>query len=154
MLAIPDENSAVILDITVQGSDTAAVDVARRIRERCSEEPITPERANRLGVAAEEVITNIAKYGYQPSAKKTIDVCLSHIGDTYYLRFRDDGVPFNPLEFDFGENGEDEVHGLILLKKMAEKISYMRVINLNNTVVEIAAHEMETTGENEQKERV
>lgn len=162
VLAIPEENSAVLVDISVSGSDSSAVDVARLIRERCGSEPMAPERANRLGVAAEEVITNIARYGYKDQEKKDIDVCLSRAEGRYYLRFRDDGIPFNPLEYVFetGSQGEDtggtrsknageggggdmpdEVHGLILLKKMADKISYMRVINLNNTVVEINARE-------------
>ncbi len=142
MLAIPDTNGNVILDLTVKGNDREAVNVARQIKEACEKEPITPERANRLGVAAEEVVSNIGKYGYKDGEEKDVDVCLSHVEDRYILRFRDDGIPFNPMEYDFGEQGEYDVHGLELLKKMAEKIQYMRVISLNNTVVEINANEV------------
>ena len=151
ILAIPDTNGAVILDISVKGSDREAINVARCIKEACEKEPIAPERANRLGVAAEEVVSNIGKYGYKTKAEKDIDICLSKAGDRYFLRFRDDGIPFNPVAYKPSEEaGEDEVHGLMLLKKMADKISYMRVISLNNTVFEMNADEIETDHEQSQ----
>ena len=35
------------------------------------------------------------------------------------------------------EHDEDEITGLELIRKLALKITYMRVLNLNNTIIEI-----------------
>ena len=91
-----------------------------------------------LGVAVEELILNIEKYGYKDASRKYIDVCLSKDGDRYYLRLRDDGIPFDPTSYESKEeHDEDEITGLELIRKLALKITYMRVLNLNNTVIEI-----------------
>ena len=88
-----------------------------------------------LGLAVEELAVNIVQYGYRGSPNY-MDISFTVQDDKYILRIRDDGVPFNPLEYK-----EQEQHvtlgGIPLLKKLISDIQYTRVLNMNNTVVEL-----------------
>ena len=50
---------------------------------------------------------------------------------------RDDGVPFNPTEYTAGDDGEFLLGGIAVIKAVAEKMTYTRVLNMNNTVIEV-----------------
>ncbi|MBQ1487245.1 MAG: ATP-binding protein, partial [Lachnospiraceae bacterium] len=112
--------------------------VTEKVIAYCREENLPSETALQLGVAVEELILNIEDHGYKDKKSKYIDVCLSKNGDRYYLRLRDDGIPFDPTSYaSKEEHDEDEITGLELIRKLALKITYMRVLNLNNTIIEI-----------------
>ena len=69
-----------------------------------------------------------------------MDISFTIQDDKYILRIRDDGIPFNPLEYrpDGEEQKEDvTVGGIALLKKIMSDFQYMRVLNMNNTVAEL-----------------
>lgn len=136
-MAIPEKSSSQICDFTVRGSDEQAVAVSEKIIDFCKENGSADKDAKVMGLAAEELISNIGKYGYKDDRDKYIDVCLSRTDDSFYLRLRDDGQPFDPTTYEAGEHEKYEISGLELLKKMAVKITYMRVISLNNTVIEV-----------------
>ncbi|MBR5337151.1 MAG: ATP-binding protein [Lachnospiraceae bacterium] len=136
-MAIPDHNSSEICSLTIRGSDETAVKVSQKVIDRCIEENIPSDKAQSLGIATEEIISNIGRYGYPDSDNKTIDVCLSENKGKYYLRFRDDGIPFNPVEYVPKEHEEYDIRGLELIRKLAVKMTYVRAISLNNTVIEL-----------------
>jgi len=56
-------------------------------------EPVVLE----LRLVAEEVVTNVAKYGYAPGAAAAMEVRVSMDDDAVSLEFRDSGEPFDPL---------------------------------------------------------
>ena len=136
-MAIPDSLQGEICDFSIKGSDTEAVNVSQRIIDYCLRENLPGSKAQAMGLAAEELIANIGRYGYSESEEKDIDVCLSRTADKLYLRIRDDGVPFNPAAYEPKEHEDYEIGGLELIKKLAVRINYMRVISLNNTIIEI-----------------
>ena len=136
-MAIPDHNSSEIFSLSIRGSDETAVSISQKVIEDCLHENIPSDKAHSLGVAAEEIIANIGRYGYPDSDAKTIDVSLSENKGKYYLRFRDDGIPFNPVEYEPEEHDEYDIRGLELIKKMTVKMTYVRAISLNNTIIEL-----------------
>ncbi len=136
-MAIPDKNENEILDLTIKGSDENAVKLSEKIIEYGSRNGLSPKSANLMGIAAEEIVSNIGRYGYKDPEEKYIDVCMSRTGDNFYLRFRDDGVPFDPVGYEPVSNNESEMTGLELIKKLAVKMTYLRSISLNNTIIEI-----------------
>ena len=93
--------------------------------------------AGLLAVASEEIIANIIAYGYKHQRKNTyIDVRLTKVDDCLIVRIRDDGVSFNPTTYQ--SNEEDfEYHGIEIIKKFAKSFQYLRVLNTNNTIMEI-----------------
>lgn len=76
---------------------------------------------------------NCIKYGGKSS--HWIDVSLLIEEDKLQLRIRDNGVPFNPTEYD-GDSDEFDIHGIELVKKISSRINYIRAIDLNNTIIE------------------
>ena len=83
------------------------------------------------------MVDNIVEYGYKKEKHNYIDVNLKVTDDTLLLRIRDDGVPFDPTKYEFDESENYSTSGIKLIMGLTDKISYMRVLNLNNTVFEI-----------------
>ena len=44
-------------------------------------------------------------------------------------------MPFNPTEYEF-DSGKFDIHGIEVVKTISSDISYMRTMDLNNTVLE------------------
>ena len=90
-----------------------------------------------VGLAAEEIVNNIITYGYRYNHKNYIDVTLKKINDILVLSIRDDGMPFDPTKYEFDNDENYSTSGIQLISKLTDKMSYMRVLSLNNTVFEI-----------------
>lgn len=90
-----------------------------------------------VGLAAEEIVNNIITYGYKHKSKNYIDVSLKIINETLILRIRDDGMPFDPTKYEFDNDKNYSTSGIQLISKLTDKMTYMRVLNLNNTIFEI-----------------
>ncbi len=90
-----------------------------------------------VGLAAEEIVGNIITYGYKHKHKNYIDISLKKINDVLLLRIRDDGMPFDPTKYEFDNDENYSTSGIQLISKLTDKMSYMRVLSLNNTIFEI-----------------
>ncbi len=90
-----------------------------------------------IGLASEEYISNIIYYGYTKKKQNYIDVNLKIIDDNMLLRIRDDGMPFDPTKYEFDDGVEYNTSGINMINKLTNKVSYMRVLSLNNTIIEM-----------------
>ena len=129
------------LDITVKGTPEGAAGIAHRIVEYCSERGIERRTANVVAFAAEELVHNIASYSGQDERISFIDIMLTEVQGTLVLRVRDNGVFFDPLAYIRNTSvpeGELDPGGLRMILSMAKKVDYSRVLEMNNTVVEVA----------------
>ena len=52
----------------------------------------------KLHVVLDELVTNIVNYAYPDGKNDYLDVEMTHGDELVTIRFRDGGVPFNPLE--------------------------------------------------------
>lgn len=137
-LMIPETDGECLLDLTVGSTDEQAVEVSKQLLECCEKHNIPSEKSTVISVAAEELTANIARYGYKGNKPSYIDIRLSRVGDKLILRVRDDGVSFNPTEYSSEESNEFRLGGIELIRSVADKMSYTRVLNMNNTVIEVA----------------
>jgi anti-sigma regulatory factor (Ser/Thr protein kinase) len=91
-------------------------------------EPVVLE----LRLVAEEVVTNVAKYGYAPGAAAAMEVRVSMDDDVVSLEFRDQGQPFDPLAQpppDLDAPLEERTIGglgLTLVRALVEEARYLR----------------------------
>ena len=138
-LMIPDADSDSLFDITIKSTEQEAVEVSRQLIKCCGENGVSGETAGIIGVAAEELAVNIARYGYKKSAPSYIDINLSRAEGKLLLRVRDDGVPFNPTEYAPSDGDEFLITGIEMIRRITSKLSYTRVLNMNNTVIEVEA---------------
>ncbi len=102
----------------------------------CEENRIDEKDANLIGLALEEICANIVRYGYQRDKKNYMDISFTIQDGSYLLRVRDDGVPFNPLEYETETEGP-VVGGIALIRKIMSDFQYMRVLDMNNTIMEL-----------------
>lgn len=134
-LLLPKEEDEMVLDLSIQGTIEEAEFIPRKVIEFCNGKGVDAGKANLLAVAAEEMLINIIRYGGRNI--DTIDVNLCITEDAMLLRIRDNGIPFDPTDYSV-DAGEFEVHGIEVVKNITDKIQYMRVLDLNNTVIEMA----------------
>ena len=134
ILLLPDMEDENILDISIDGNVEDAEKIPRKIIDFCNEKGVDGSKANLLAVAAEEMIFNIIKYGGK--RVNTIDVNLCITKDSIIFRIRDNGIPFDPTDYSV-DSGDFEIHGIEVVKSITDRIQYMRVLDLNNSVVEI-----------------
>ena len=55
------------------------------------------------------------------------------------LRIRDNGVNFNPLEYQY-DSEDFDIHGIELVKKVSKSMDYIRAIDMNNTITVSYTH--------------
>lgn len=137
LLLIPEKDSESYCDITIRGKEQEAVTISEKLINCCIENGIDRNKANIIGLAAEEIAVNISRYGYKTVKRNFIDINLSNAEGKLILRIRDDGVPFDPTQYKSEEQDVFELGGINLIKKTASKLKYIRVLNMNNTIIEI-----------------
>ena len=133
---LPQITNEKFLDCSVKSNLDEVIAFREKLFAFCADNHISERDAKILGLAVEEIAANIVQYGYR-SGKNYMDISFTIQDDKYMLRIRDDGVPFNPLEYQQQEEEEVTVGGIALIKKMASQFQYMRVLNMNNTVIEL-----------------
>ena len=133
---LPKITNEKFLDCSVESNLEEVIAFREKLFAFCSDNHISERDATILGLAVEEIAANIVQYGYR-SEKNYIDISFTIQDDKYMLRIRDDGIPFNPLEYQQQKEEAVTLGGIALIKKMASEFQYMRVLNMNNTVVEL-----------------
>lgn len=124
--------TAETIEFSIRNTIDDAEAATRKTVELCREKGLEEKYAQYMGVAVEEMCTNIAKYAYK-DREDDIDIFLRITAEEVLLRIRDNGVIFNPTEYK-DDNGE-EVTGLKLLNQMPLKVEYNRVLGFNNTII-------------------
>lgn len=95
---------------------------------------IAKETANRIAVATEEMLSNILKYGGKQA--KYVDVFIHLQENKLVIRLTDNGIPFDPTTYQQDEE-EFQIHGIEVAKKMANRVEYLRTLDLNHTMIEM-----------------
>ena len=98
---------------------------------------VSERDATVIALGAEEMVANIIEYGYKfKNHHYYIDVSLKIVDDKMILTIKDDGVTFDPTQYQEHEQ-EFSTSGILLVRKLVDNISYTRVLNTNNTSIEI-----------------
>lgn len=132
------------LDFTIENHLEDVTRLRDRLLGFCAAHGIKEKNAVFLALALEELTANIVRYGYRSGCRNYIDISFTIQDGRYMLRIRDDGVPFNPVEYQAPKEGP-LVGGIALIRKIMTDFQYMRVLNMNNTIIElkIGGHSME-----------
>ena len=126
-----------VYDVSISNNIDNAALISENITKFALENGIPERESQIIGLASEEMVDNIAEFGYKKEKHSYIDVCLKISKDNMLLRIRDDGLPFDPTKYEFDNNENYSTSGIQLISKLVDKMSYMRVLNLNNTIFEI-----------------
>ncbi len=102
-------------------------------RKRGGDERIS----NRIALCVEEMAGNVIQYGFV-TKKQHLSVLLMNKPDYWVLRFRDDGLAFDPVHY-VPREGEKTL-GIRLVLAIAEEAYYTYSMNLNNLVLKVSKH--------------
>ena len=126
-------HDAPLLDVTIKNSLEDAVGISQKLIDFAQENGVDPRTAVLIGMAVEEMAVNIINYN--PDKIEYMDI-LTKIGDEHItIAFKDSGTEFDPSIYKPEDEGSFE--SIEVLQKIAQEISYARLIGLNSTVISI-----------------
>jgi serine/threonine-protein kinase RsbW len=103
------------------------------VAEFVSNHALAPEEQARILIVLEELITNVAKYGYRNRSAGTAEVALDIDATHLTIDFSDDGDPFDPLDTpppDLDAPLEERNPGglgIHIVKALADEVRYSRL---------------------------
>lgn len=132
---IPQSTGALLYDVSVQAAKENAVTLSKSAVEALRQSGMAEDIAIKAGVALEEMAVNLASRDAQKESSLDIRINKNETG--VVIALRDNGAPFNPMEYTAGEKSQYLTDGIMLLKALAKDIKYSRVLSLNQTLIEI-----------------
>ena len=136
-LMIPRIESIDKYDVTIANDINEVEQLSAEVKEYALKHGATERDATMIAIGAEEMVANIIQYGYRlKDHHYYIDVSLRVMEDKILLTIRDDGMIFDPTQYKEDEQ-EFSTSGIVLVRKIVSNISYTRVLNTNNTFLEI-----------------
>lgn len=133
---LPKDREMECFDYSIENTIEDMIQAREGLLRFCSQQNIADFDAKILGLSLEEIVNNIIRYGYPERKKYYVDVNLLVEQKYCILRIRDDGIPFDPMTVEVGEM-DTVTGGITLLKRMVTDFQYMRVLNMNNTIIEL-----------------
>jgi anti-sigma regulatory factor (Ser/Thr protein kinase) len=124
-------------DVSIDNNIDNAALISKEISEFCIKNNIDNRNSQMIALSAEEMISNIIIYGYKNKKQSFIDINLKKTDDTLILRIRDDGMPFDPTKYEVDNDEKYMTSGIKLVEKITDTMTYMRILNLNNTILKI-----------------
>lgn len=118
-------------DVTLKASYEQAAVIAEAVQNYCVASGASANLANKVGIAAEEMVCAVIQF--KDDRDGDIDLNVRAVDGQIVLRVRDNGKPFNPLEYNVDENSE--IDSITMVRKLAKEIKYSRVMDMNNTIV-------------------
>ncbi|SEH21113.1 MATE family efflux transporter [Selenomonas sp. KH1T6] len=132
---IPQSTGSLLYDVSVQAAKENAVTLSKSAVKALRQSGMAEDIAIKAGVALEEMAVNLASRDAQKESSLDIRINKNETG--VVIALRDNGAPFNPMEYTAGEKSQYLTDGIMLLKALAKDIKYSRVLSLNQTLIEI-----------------
>ncbi len=137
LFMIPSYKSIDKYDVTVNNDPKNASILSEEVESYALKHNVDARDAAMIALGAEEMASNIISYGYKMKHHHYyIDVTLKIVDNKLILTLKDDGIVFDPTQYK-EEEAEFSTSGILLVKNIVDKISYTRVLNTNNTSIEI-----------------
>ncbi len=122
-----------VLDVTIHSSVEDVVGLSEKLIDFTKENGVDEKVALRIGMAVEEMAVNTIKFNNNEI--ECIDILSKIEEDEITIAFKDPGKEFNPSTYTCEE--KDSFENIEVLQKIADDISYARLIGLNSTVITI-----------------
>ena len=130
---------------------TALADVAKEVFAWLANLPLSSRAKYSVGLAVEEMASNVIKYGYDDDREHEIAVHVAARNDRVEIVFEDDGHFFDPTAHPkpdlerIVESRRIGGLGIELVRRICEKMVYRREGALNRLVLHIRRHDAHDT---------
>ncbi len=136
LLLREDDADVKTWNMTIKTSKEDAVGLSEKAVAFCREHGLDEIKANRLGLAIEEMAMASIQYAHAGKAGE-IDIMIRASKEELLIRFRDNGVAFDPVAYK-SENDGLLTDGVELIKAIAKEVDYTRQLGFNLTVIRFA----------------
>ena len=135
ILLLPENQSDEYIEVSLHNHPKEVSKMLDEARNKMvNEHSISKITAAYISITIEEIMTNMTRFSNKSHHHCSwVDVLIKISGDKIILRIRDDNVNFDPTYRN--ENDEYGLEGLSIIKKIASDVTYLRLLNLNNTIV-------------------
>ncbi len=130
---------------------TALAAVAKEVFEWLANLPLSSRAKYSVGLAVEEMASNVIKYGYDDDREHEIAVHVAAQDDRVEIVFEDDGHAFDPTGHPkpdlerIVESRKIGGLGIELVRRICENMSYQRVGDRNRLVLHVRRFEAHDT---------
>ena len=113
------------------------MEVSRRVKVFCEERNTSKRVALMTSLFVEEMAGNTVQHGFVPGRNGSVELRLICSGDIQMIRLRDDGVPFDPLEWLKRNHPEDPTSGvgIRIIVSLASEVRCTPAMGMNNLMV-------------------
>ena len=140
---IEKNGSELLYDVSIKATREDAAGISADVIRILADKGIDRIPAEKAGIVLEETAVNLAQMNKKPV---DMDVRVLENGDELVLAMRDNGIPFNPMEYVPPEQeGQDpRGDGIMVLRSVAGRIDYSLVLALNQTIIAFKLPEQQT----------
>ena len=140
---IEKNGSELLNDVSIKATREDAAGISADVIRILTEKGVDRIPAEKAGIVLEETTVNQARMN-----KKTVDMDVRVLenGNELVLALRDNGIPFNPMEYVPAERtgGDPRGDGIMVLRSVADRIDYSLVLALNQTTITFKQPEKQT----------
>lgn len=123
--------------LVTDNSINSLLQVNALVEQYCLAYHAPPELEQTLLLVCEEVFANIVNHGYCDSDEHAIEIKVYRDAHRVILKFKDDGLAFNPLQQQAPQLGLPVAQapvgglGLTLIRQLSDELNYHREDNYN-----------------------
>lgn len=109
------------------------INISEHVISFCLDHGIAKSTANRAGLCIEELAGNIVSHGFTGRKNESVDISVTVSGEELIIKFKDNGVLFNPKEIDDIFVPEDPARnaGIRIVKNISKEMEYHSLLGLN-----------------------
>ncbi|WP_409199495.1 MATE family efflux transporter [Methanobrevibacter sp. DSM 116169] len=124
------------LSISINGNMDEVMKLSNYVQEFGKNYPGKENIINKLALCVEEMGGNIVEHGFKSCHNHHyIDVRIILTSKNVIFRIRDDGIPFNPIEYANKCEKTENTMGIKIIQKIATNMEYRHTIGLNNLTI-------------------
>lgn len=123
------------------GEVASGVTVSEELAAWCREHGVDRRRVYQVALAVEEMAGNVLRHGpVRPTERVEVEVKIIAKRDgSLVLRLRDNGKPFNPLDFDLEGQDRFACIGIRMIRAIVGHMEYQNAVGLINLVFTLPA---------------
>ena len=123
------------LNISLENNMEEVMDLSKKIHSFGKRYSVDFNTINKLSLCVEEMVGNIVQHGFESLDVCYIDIRIMIMENKIIFRIRDNGRPFNPIDYAHrGESGNRNI-GIYMIQKLAKSMEYRHTIGLNNLTI-------------------
>jgi anti-sigma regulatory factor (Ser/Thr protein kinase)/succinate dehydrogenase hydrophobic anchor subunit len=139
ILMLPDDFGSAeenIFEATVRTMQDVTA-VSEQLREFCMAKGTGKRTAMRLALFAEEMASNAVEHGFSEKKPGYLDIRYVYSPEKQVIRFRDNGKPFDPVDWLKRNQSEDKLSGagIRIIVGLAHEVKYIPALGLNNLMI-------------------